>query len=135
MDPDDDVDFWGADAMNNYTGPYNCGFLALRPTEVMTDVISHWRKFLEKQTKAKSNQRTFNNIVRRRDTADLKHKLLPQAQFPVGKILEGTEITPSSLGSEVVVFHNNWCEGNCSKPQRARELGLWHPTSYKEFFP
>jgi hypothetical protein len=121
-----DADFWGADAMSDKTGPYNTGFLAMRPTTSMINVVQRWRAYLEKQTHAKANQKTFNNVVR--NTPALKHRLLNVTQFPVGKVLlHKKTITPDSLGKAVVAFHNNFCEKDCKKPERAKKLGLWNP--------
>jgi hypothetical protein len=131
----DPLDFVGADAQSRSTGPYNAGFLAMRPTEAMVDVVEHWKKLLEKQTNATTNQHTFNNVVRRLGDT-VHHQLLPRAQFSVGKIfLHERKVSSTSLNrSEVVAFHNNFCakKRHCTKPQRAKRLGLWRPIEYQE---
>ena len=124
-----DYDFWGTDAQNDWSGPYNTGMLVLRPTPAMIRCIEGWRSYLEKQETPKANQKTFNNVVRAMKD-QIRHHLLPPNQFPVGKVLLGrSAVGPHSLGNDVVVFHNNWCERGCSKPERARQLGLWNPLS------
>jgi len=118
-------DFWGADSMTEGSGPYNAGFLAIRPTDAMKDVVQRWRGYLEKQEKPKANQRTFNNIVRK---SSVKPKLLDRRLFPVGKILLNVKtLDAKSVGEEVVVFHNNFCGMTCNKTGRAEVLGLWSP--------
>jgi hypothetical protein len=29
------------------------------------------------------------------------------------------------------VFHNNYCDVGCSKVERAKTLGLWHPLEFE----
>jgi hypothetical protein len=55
-------------------------------------------------------------------------KLLPVSQFLAGKAFENRDDeTLPPLSSEVVIFHNNFCDLGCSKVKRAKVLGLWHP--------
>eukprot|EP00538_Stauroneis_constricta_P006543 CAMPEP_0119560188 /NCGR_PEP_ID=MMETSP1352-20130426/14186_1 /TAXON_ID=265584 /ORGANISM="Stauroneis constricta, Strain CCMP1120" /LENGTH=428 /DNA_ID=CAMNT_0007608113 /DNA_START=63 /DNA_END=1349 /DNA_ORIENTATION=+ len=126
-----DYDFWAADAMNDWSGPYNAGMLAMKPTDISIDCVRRWRAFLEKQEKAKANQKTFNNIVRRMNTT-IAHKMLSRGEFPVGKVL--LEIGYDSLNEHTleagtVVLHNNYCEKECSKSDRLKRLGLWTDTN------
>jgi hypothetical protein len=122
-----DFDFWGQDALNNNTGPFNTGFLAMRPTNGTLQVIREWRRLLERRTfKPSSNQKTFNNIVRSLNTT-VHPKLLPVQQFLAGRPYDTADNNVAPLSSEVVVFHNNFCDVGCSKVERAKALGLWHP--------
>eukprot|EP00538_Stauroneis_constricta_P006759 CAMPEP_0119550362 /NCGR_PEP_ID=MMETSP1352-20130426/3888_1 /TAXON_ID=265584 /ORGANISM="Stauroneis constricta, Strain CCMP1120" /LENGTH=419 /DNA_ID=CAMNT_0007596183 /DNA_START=20 /DNA_END=1276 /DNA_ORIENTATION=+ len=123
----DDVDFWAADAMNNYTGPYNAGMLAMRATNASITCVRKWRTALEAQKVATSNQRTFNSMVRKMGDS-ISHKQLKRNEFPIGKIFEGIgddALNEHTLGADTVVFHNNYCENRCYKPDRLKKLGLW----------
>jgi hypothetical protein len=120
-----DYDCWAANAQSDFSGPYNTGLLAIRPTKAMIHILQRWRAYLEKQEHAKANQKTFNNIIRK---SSVTPKMLDAAKFPVGTILlKNTNIGPDTLGPEVVVFHNNFCSKFCQKPERAKQLGLWNP--------
>ena len=123
-----DYDFWAADAQTINTGPYNTGMLALRPTPAILNCIRDWRNDLENQEIPTANQPAFNRVVREMNDT-IRHQLLPKDLFPVGRVLvDQPVIGPDSLGKDVVVFHNNWCVGNCtSKPERAQKVGLWNP--------
>ena len=122
-----EFDFWGADSQCDWSGTYNAGMLAFRPSAATIQCIKDWRTDLENQTNPSTNRKPFNDVVRKMDNK-IRHKLLPKDKFPVGKVLEGkSNIGPNSLEKDVVVFHNNYCEGDCFKPERFRKLGLWNP--------
>lgn len=122
-------DFWFTPSMS-VKGRYNAGVLVMRPTNLTRNVITRWRNDLEKN-RPNSNQLTFYKVVKQ--TPSLKHKLLNSTEFPVGRILKyKANISPASLGPDVVIFHNNFCQRGCSKPERAKQLGLWNPVDRKD---
>ena len=107
----------------------------------MIPVIEAWRDLLEARTRPSPNQISFNNLLKRLGPLHgLKHELLPKSTFPVGKLFQdsvkerknnpkqkrskqGDPLEP--LSPSVVAFHNNFCEKECNKTQRAIALGLW----------
>ena len=128
-------DLWGQDASSYVTGPFNSGFLAMRPTSRMIATLELWRGLLESQKEAGSNQRLFNDAVRNATASlGLKHKLLPRQLFPAGRHVLSKKIKtclgPNVIhGADLIAFHNNWCSEakKCHKTERARKLGLWKP--------
>lgn len=128
-------DLWGQDASSFVTGPFNSGFLAMRPTSRTIATIEMWRDLLESQEEAGSNQKLFNDAVRNATTAlGLRHKLLPRHLFPAGRHVLSkkfkTCLGPEVIhGADLIAYHNNWCSEskNCHKMERARKLGLWKP--------
>jgi hypothetical protein len=132
---DSSIDFWGQDAQNSKTGPFNAGFMAFRSTPTTLSIIRQWRVMLENRVgKPSPNQMSFNRVVREHNDS-VKAVLLPISQFQVGKsvahyITNETILEP--LDPTIVVFHNNWCDKGCDKVQRAKDLGLWHPVALEE---
>ena len=128
-------DLWGQDASSYVTGPFNSGFLAMRPSSRMIATLELWRDLLESQKEAGSNQRLFNDAVRNATASlGLRHKLLPRQLFPAGRHVLGKKIKtclgPNVIhGADLIAFHNNWCSEvkKCHKTERARKLGLWKP--------
>lgn len=128
-------DLWGQDASSYVTGPFNSGFLAMRPTSRMIATLELWRDLLESQKEAGSNQRLFNDAVRNATKSlGLRHKLLPRQLFPAGRHVLNKKIKtclgPNVIhGADLIAFNNNWCSEakKCHKTERARKLGLWKP--------
>uniref|UniRef100_A0A7S0F720 Nucleotide-diphospho-sugar transferase domain-containing protein n=1 Tax=Craspedostauros australis TaxID=1486917 RepID=A0A7S0F720_9STRA len=122
-----DYDFWAADAKSNTSGPYNAGLIVMRPTPASISCIRRWRSYLEGRPRANYNQLAFNHVVRKMGDK-IRHKLLDDALFPVGamfKVIGEENVNEHTLNKDVVVLHNNHCDRNCSKPERAKKMGLW----------
>ena len=133
-------DLWGQDASSFVTGPFNSGFLAMRPTSTMIETLEMWRILLESQKEAGSNQKLFNDAVRNASVGlGLRSKILPRQLFPAGRHVQSKKFK-TCLGSQVIhganliAYHNNWCSEarNCHKAERARKLGLWKPVERAE---
>ena len=133
-------DLWGQDASSLVTGPFNSGFLAMRPTSRMIATLEMWRDLLESQKEAGSNQKLFNDAVRNASAGlGLQSKILPRQLFPAGRHVQSKKFK-TCLGSQVIhganliAYHNNWCSEarNCHKAERARKLGLWKPVERAE---
>ena len=86
--------------------PYFCtGFLAIRKTKSIVDLLNAWKTELEIQVTG-SDQVLFNSLVHK---LNIDGKPLPMTKFACGTLY--FEQMPEKFQKQVVVVHNNFVQG------------------------